>query len=131
MGYTECFVHHPSTWEFIYCPSHSSSSRESLTNRLRVRTLMFGSTGFYEDGFFFIVLKLNFSGLTLQLFLNVWFKNWVDCHYRSASRLLHIIIQSFALLAEKPIFLWIYLKQLEGCGRSPESWNLHVGLVVW
>lgn len=78
---------------------------------------------------FFIVLKLNFSGLTLQLFLNVWFKNWVDCCYRSTSRLLHIIIQSSALLAANPIFLWIYLKQLEGCARSPESLNF--GLVVW
>lgn len=80
---------------------------------------------------FFIVLKLNFSFLTLQLFLNVWFKNWVDCCYRSTSRLLHIIIQSSALLAANPIFLWIYLKQLEGCARSPESLNLYFGLVVW
>lgn len=80
---------------------------------------------------FFIVLKLNFSGLTLQLFLNVWFKNWVDCCYRSTSRLLHIIIQSSVLLAANPIFLWIYLKQLEGCARSPESLNLYFGLVVW
>lgn len=87
-----------------------------------------------QDGFFlffFIVLKLNFSGLALQLFLNVWFKNWVDCHYCSTSRLLHIVFQSFALLAAKPIFLRIYLKQLEGCARSPERLNLYVGLAVW
>lgn len=72
---------------------------------------------------FFIVLKLNFSGLTLQLFLNVWFKNEVDCRYHSTSRLLHIIIQSSALLAANPSFLWIYLKQLEGCARSPREFE--------